>query len=499
MRIYDFLRNSARNYPDRIAVVCREQRLTYRRLDWLSDLVAEGLIAKGVKKGDRVGLFLDNSCEYISAYFGILKAGAVVVGLNSQYVARELEVLLNDCSPKIIITDSKHSAAAGEALKSCCYPAQLWIMDNALTAEDDVIQRAGLLESDPCADDDLAVIIYTSGTTGKPKGVMLSHSNISANADSIIEYLQLTPQDRIMVILPFYYSYGMSLLTTHIKVGAAMVIDNRFLYPNTVLESMVKEEVTGFAGVPSHYNILIKKSALREFILPKLRYVTQAGGAMAPAMIKEFRAILPEVEFYVMYGQTEAAARLSYLDPLYLPEKIGSVGKAIPGVKLDVLDENNLPVDVGEIGEIAARGENIMLGYWKAPEETARVLRDQWLFTGDLARKDEDGFIYIVSRKKEMIKSGANRISPLEIEDVVCQMAEVVECAAVGVPDEILGETIRLYVVLNGIKVAEREIMVHCRNNLAGYKQPKEIRFVDGLPKTSTGKICRLSLSGTNN
>lgn len=498
MRLYDFLRNSARNYPDRIAVVCREERLTYRRLDRLSDLLAEGLVAKGVKKGDRVGLFLDNGCEYIAAYFGILKTGAVVLGLNSQYVARELEVLLNDCFPEIIITDLKHSGAAGEALENSSNPARLWITDKTFTDENAISQETVLLDSDPCVDDDLAVIIYTSGTTGRPKGAMLSHANISANADSIIEYLKLTPEDKIMVILPFYYSYGMSLLTTHIRAGAAMVIDNRFLYPNTVLESMVKEEVTGFAGVPSHYNILIKKSALREFKLPKLRYVTQAGGAMAVAMIKEFREILPEVKFYVMYGQTEAAARLSYLDPRYLPEKIGSIGKAIPGVKLDVLDENSLPVDVGETGEIVARGDNIMLGYWNAPEETASVLREQWLFTGDLARKDEDGFIYIVSRKKEMIKSGANRVSPLEIEDVVCQMAEVVECAAVGVPDEILGETIRLYVVLNGVKVTEREIMVHCRNNLASYKQPKEIRFVDGLPKTSTGKICRLSLSGTN-
>ena len=171
------------------------------------------------------------------------------------------------------------------------------------------------MDSNPCADDDLAVIIYTSGTTGRPKGVMLSHANISANADSIIEYLRLTAEDKIMVILPFYYSYGMSLLTTHIKVGAAMVIDNRFLYPNTVLENMIKEEVTGFAGVPSHYNILIKKSALREFKLPKLRYVTQAGGAMAPVMIKEFIEFFPQVKFHVMYGQTEASARLTYLEP----------------------------------------------------------------------------------------------------------------------------------------------------------------------------------------
>lgn len=497
MRLYDFIRNSARNYPDKIAVVHLGERMTYGSLDRISDLLAARLIAKGVKKGDRVGLFMDNGCEYITSYFGILKAGAVVVGLNSQYVARELEMLLNDCSPGVIIADSKHSRAASEALKGIRYPAQLWIMNKGFGDGNDISRDAAPLDADPCADNDLAVIIYTSGTTGKPKGVMLSHDNISANADSIIEYLKLTPDDKIMVILPFYYSYGMSLLTTHIKAGASLVIDNRFLYPNVVLDNMANEGVTGFAGVPSHYNILIKKSALREFRLPKLRYVTQAGGAMSPEMIMEFRNILPEVKFYVMYGQTEAAARLSYLDPRYLPEKIGSVGKAIPGVELNLLGEDCLPVNTGEMGEIFARGRNIMAGYWNAPDETAGALRGNWLATGDLARKDDDGFIYIISRKKEMIKSGANRISPMEIEEVVCQISGVLECAAVGVNDEILGEAIVLFVVDNGTRVSEREIMLFCKQNLAPYKAPKEVRLVSSLPKTSSGKIKRAELLKT--
>lgn len=497
MRLYDFVRNSAKNYPDKIAVAHHKERLTYAGLDRLSDALAEGLAAKGVQKGDRVGLFLDNGCEYLTAYFGILKTGAVVVALNSQCVARELVLPLNDCAPKIIITDLKHSRTVSEALKNCCHPVGLWVMDKAFIDDNNIPQKTTLLDFAPCANDDLAVIIYTSGTTGKSKGVMLSHANISVNADSIIEYLGLTAKDKIMVILPFYYSYGMSLLTTHIKVGATMVIDNRFLYPNVVLENMIEEEVTGFAGVPSHYSILIKKSALREFKLPKLRYVTQAGGAMAPAMIKEFIEFFPHVKFHVMYGQTEASARLTYLEPDLLTKKMGSIGKAIPGVKIDILNEQGRPVKPGEIGEIMARGENIMLGYWNAPEETAQVLKENWLATGDLAKMDEEGFIYIVSRKKEMIKSGANRISPLEIEEVVCQMSGVLECAAVGVNDEILGEAINLFVVNNGTGISEREIILFCKQNLASYKTPKEVKLVSSLPKTSSGKIKRAELLKT--
>jgi acyl-CoA synthetase (AMP-forming)/AMP-acid ligase II len=356
-------------------------------------------------------------------------------------------------------------------------------------------QDASTLLPVPCAETDLAVIIYTSGTTGKPKGVMLSHHNISANTDSIIDYLHLTADDSVMVILPFYYSYGASLLTTHIKAGATLVIDNRFLYPNVVLDTMEKEGVTGFAGVPSHYAILLRKSALKNYRLPKLRYVTQAGGAMSPVMIEECINILPHVQFYVMYGQTEASARLSYLEPGSLRQKMGSIGKAIPNVELNVLNEQGQKVKSGETGEIVARGENIMMGYWNAPAETALVLREQGLYTGDLAKVDEDGFIYVVSRKKDMIKCGANRISPFEIEDVVCKMQGIMECAAVGVPDEILGEAIKLFVVpAESLAVTDKDIAIFCKQNLASFKMPKQIQFIAQLPKTASGKIKREEL-----
>jgi len=483
MTLHETLKSSTHKYPHKVAVVYQKQRLTYADLDKLSDSLAHFLLEKGIKKGERVALFLENSPDYIISFFGILKAGAVAVPLNTQLVTRELAYLLNDCTPRFVITDSAHQPA----LKGLIDPAFI------LKTEDQKSrgQSPTFLDSHST---DLALILYTSGTTGKPKGVMLTHKNLNTNADSIIEYLYLKPTDSIMVILPFYYSYGNSLLTTHIKIGATLVIDNRFVFPNVALETMEKEEVTGFAGVPSHYAILLRKSALKKYKLPKLRYVTQAGGAMAPSMIEEFLNLVPHPKFFVMYGQTEAAARLTYLKPSYLREKLGSIGKAIPGVEITIRNENGFQVQPGEVGEIVANGANIMSGYWNSPEETAKVLKDDGLWTGDLAKIDEDGFIYLIARKKEMIKSGANRISPLEIEEVVCRMHGVVECAAVGIPDEILGESIKLCVVKNGIKFSENDLLLFCKKNLASFKMPKVVEFVPSLPKTSTGKIKRSEL-----
>jgi long-chain acyl-CoA synthetase len=486
MLIHNYLEYSAKKFPDKAAVKIKGSQFTYTELNTQSNSLAAYLTERGLQKGERVALFLDNSAEYVSSFFGILKAGGVAVPLNTQIIERELCVFLSDCSPKFIITDSAHR----KSLSNLTEDDSLLLIDNMRFREPGTMNHE-------LSDSDLAMIIYTTGTTGKPKGVMLSHQNLDANADSIIEYLRLGPSDSIMVVLPFYYSYGTSLLTTHIKSSTTLVIDNRFIYPNVILDTMEKEGVTGFSGVPSHFAILLRKSALRKYKLSKLRYVTQAGGAMASSMIQEFANILPHVEFYVMYGQTEATARLTYLSPDFLFKKLGSIGKAIPGVEIDILNEQGQEVNPGEIGEIVARGKNIMLGYWNAEEETAGVLRKEGLWTGDLAKKDTEGFISLVSRNKEMIKSGANRISPLEIEEVISRMEGVLECAAVGIPDEILGEAIKLCVVKNDIPLTENGLLLFCKQNLAAFKMPKVVEFVESLPKTSSGKIKRSELIET--
>lgn len=494
MFLIDYLANHARQAPDKPVVIHGNRRLTYAELDSRSSGLAALLRETGVVKGDRVVLFMENSPEYIVAYFGVQKTGAIVVALNSLSVPRELMFLFDDCAPAAVITTKTGRASVDAAFVAAMKkpPVIEITVETGITA-------AGRDAVDPALSmNDCASIIYTSGTTGKPKGVMLTHRNVTANARSIVEYLHLGREDIVMVILPFYYSYGSSLLTTHIMCGGTIVIDNRFLYPNVVLDTMKNEQVTGFAGVPSHYAILLRKSALRNYAFPKLRYVTQAGGAMSPSMIREFTQLFPQTKFYVMYGQTEATARLSYLEPGCLEAKFGSIGTAIPGVELGLVDEAGNPVAPGETGEIIARGENIMAGYWHAPEETAKVLRNGTLYTGDLARQDAEGFFYIVSRKKDMIKSGANRISPHEIEDVVCRIPGVFECAAIGMPDEIMGELIRLFVVrAEDSLVTDKDIIISCKQNLASYKVPREVVFVASLLKTASGKIKREELRKT--
>jgi len=491
MIVHEFLTNSAKVFPQKVAVVHDNIRITYAELHHLSDAFAAILSKEGVQKGDRIILFLSNSIEYLIAYFGVLKTGAAIVALDPKLVAREFLYAYRDCMPRAVITDDKNFQAMQKIMAREKDDVLLLSIDRKNLSLQDTS-----FDCPACNENDLAMIIYTSGTTGKPKGVRLSHLNLSANADSIITYLHLTENDKIMVVLPFFYSYGNSLLTTHIKEGGTLVINNRFLFPNIVLEEMIAEEVTGFAGVPSSFAILMNKSSVRKYRFPKLRYITQAGGAMPPKMIEDFLQILPDVKFYVMYGQTEASARLTYLEPQYLKEKIGSVGKAIPGVELVVANKAGNPVVPGETGEICAKGKNIMLGYWNSPDETALTLRDWWLYTGDLARIDEDGFIYIIDRKKDMIKSGANRISPLEIEHIVMQLPGVLECAAVGIEDELLGEAIHLFVVADGFRLEKNAIFLYCKKNLASYKLPKKIEFVEELPKTASGKIKRQALKG---
>jgi acyl-CoA synthetase (AMP-forming)/AMP-acid ligase II len=347
-----------------------------------------------------------------------------------------------------------------------------------------------------CIDIDLASIVYTSGSTGAPKGVMLSHQNVLSNTCSIVQYLELTDTDRMMVVLPFYYIYGKSLLTTHFYVGGSIVLDNRFALPQVVLHAMKKTEVTGFAGVPSTFLILLNRSAVRKFKFESLRYLTQAGGSMAPAIQKKVAEVFAPAKLFIMYGATEAAPRLSYLEPEMLPLKWGSIGKAIPNVDLFVADENGNELPQGHSGEIVARGSNIMVGYWNDPLETARVVRNGLYYTGDIGRMDKDGYIYVVGRNKDIVKVGGFRVSTKEIEDALLGIDEVHEVAVIRVDDPILGEAIKAFIVpREGADLTRKKVEKALKSMLPLYKKPKYIEFIDSIPMNKSGKYLPTELS----
>ena len=346
---------------------------------------------------------------------------------------------------------------------------------------------------------DLAALVFTSGSTGQPRGVMVSHANIIANTDSIVSYLSLTERDRIMAVLPFHYCYGASLLHTHLRVGGEVVVDNRFMYPETVLQRMIDTRCTGFAGVPSHFQILLRNSSLRKKQFPDLRYVQQAGGNLAPTFIRELKEALPNTQVFIMYGQTEATARLSYLPPESLEAKLGSIGKGIPGVTLRVLNDEGREVRPGEVGEIVAEGANVTLGYWRAPQESEEMFRNGALYTGDLAKVDEDGFIYIVDRAKDFLKCRGEKVSCRQIEEVLLEFDELVEAAVIGIPDDVLGEAVKAFVVprareTNGLK---ERVASFCKNRMPPHHLPKQIFVLPSLPKSSSGKVVKTTLKGT--
>jgi len=488
MLVHEFLHNSAAAYGGKIAVVHGSERMPYSALLTYAGQTAAWLNEQGLAAGDRAAILTDDPAHYIASYFGILQAGGVVVGLNTQTSERSLNSVLSDCRASHVLVSGRCGKYRKFIQSHPCVRAHIDIA--SLLAETSYTASSNPLSSKRTDARDIAQIIYTSGTTGQPKGVMLRHANLVANTRSILEYMQLTSRDSVMAVLPFFYSYGSSVMLSHIAVGGTLVVNQSFVYPNIILQQMVEEQVTGLSGVPSTFAILLHRSAARDFSFPHLRYLTQAGAAMSPILAGQLSEVFPRAKIYIMYGQTEAAPRLSYLDPEYLLKKPGSIGKAIPGVTLELIKEDGTPAAVGEVGEIVAGGENIMAGYWQRPEETKAVLRGGKLWTGDLAYCDEDGFLYIVSRKSDLIKCGSHRIAPKEIEEIILEVDAVHEAAVVGVADDILGENIQAYVVLKpGHTASEKDIAAYCRKNLPAFKVPHGITILEELPKTSSGKI----------
>ena len=453
------------------------------------------LLDRNAAPRECVGLWSENSPFFVAAYLGAIRAGCCAVPFQTESGEKSFASIVVRTGMKRLLISSRFRARVEPWAKRL----GVSLADENAALPDPPEGSLAWPAIDPIHDP--AAIMFTSGSTGEAKGVAVSHRNIECNTRDIIDYLRLAPDDRTMAVLPFYYCYGTSLLHTHLTAGASLVLNNGFMFPEKVLDDMEQRRCTGFAGVPSTYQILLRKTRFAKRKFPALRRLQQAGGKLPNAFIREIRESFPRVEFFTMYGQTEATARLSYLPPERLRDKLGSIGKGLASTRLEVLREDGSPVGPGseEIGEIVASGDNIALGYWNDAEETRRYFRGGKLYTGDMARVDAEGFIYIVERARDFIKAMGNRVSPKEIEEVLCEMPQIVEAAVIGVPDEIWGEAIKAYLTAAGPgRITAEDVRLHCMKQLPNFKVPQYIEFLPRLPKTVNGKIAKEELRKRN-
>jgi amino acid adenylation domain-containing protein len=516
--VNNFLEVSADRFPDKIALICKDKRLTFCEIENRSNCLSNALINIGLLKQERAAIFLDNSVESVISIFAVLKAGGVFLVVNPLVKAKKLEYILNDCQVKIIITDSKHRKEVSAIISGCPYLESVIFIKKDSDMEDtfqkmnkNIFTFSELFKNFSstrtnirCIDIDLASLIYTSGSTGVPKGVILTHLNMVSAANSIIEYLENTPEDIILSVLPLSFDYGLYQVLMSFKFGGTIVLEKSFLYPYEVIDLLIKEKATGFPIVPTIAAILLNLKNLEKYNFSSLRYITNTAQALPPQYIRQLQKVFPIAKIYSMYGLTECK-RVSFLPPEELNRRPTSVGKAMPNTEVYIVDKNGEKINKpGEIGELVIRGANVMKGYWNLPEETARVLKpghipgERVLYSGDLFKIDEEGFLYFVSRKDDIIKTAGERVSPKEIENVLHDLDEINEAAVVGVPDDILGQAIKAFITLKkNSKLAEEDIIKYCSRNMENFMIPKYVEIRESLPKSPHGKVNKKLLANT--
>lgn len=500
MRLEQFLRDSARLRGDKTALIARDMRLTYAELDSMSDRLAARLGDLGVGRGDRVLVFMDNCWEAAVSVFAIAKAGAVFSPINPSTKADKLDFIIGNCRARAVLTQARLLPVVTEANDG----GELIVVSTAAGGKapegavsfEECLQGSAAMPLHGGIDVDLAMLIYTSGSTGRPKGVMMTHRNIEAAAGSITTYLENTPDDIILNVLPLAFDYGLYQLIMSIKMGATLVLEKSFSFPQAIFDVIRAENVTGFPLVPTMAALILQMRNIKPGFLPSLRYVTNTAAALPPAHIARLRELFPGARLYSMYGLTECK-RCTYLPPAELDRRPGSVGIAIPNTEAFVVDDLGQPVPPDTPGELVIRGPHVMQGYWENSEATNRMLRpgfnpwEKLLYTGDLFRRDAEGFLYFVGRKDDIIKTRGEKVAPKEVEAVLHACPGVAEAVVIGIPDPILGHAIGALIVLSDPNLTQREILRHCQANLEDFMVPKIIEFRSELPRTDTGKVSR--------
>jgi acyl-CoA ligase (AMP-forming) (exosortase A-associated) len=508
--IHHMLLTSAQRYPDKEGLVDATQRLNYTEAARESGAIASALHKVGVKRGDRVGIWLESSVLQAISILGASQSGGVFVPINSVLFPDQAAHIMRDCGTVgLITTKDKIAASAGvlETLSSlrflisvdgrpdCDLKIPVYLLQEILSAKD------GCTSPDLRIDKDLAAILYTSGSTGKPKGVMLSHGQVIAGSSIVSDYLDITSSERIIGVLPLSFDAGLNQLMTAVQQGGTFV-PMSFTFAREIVKTVQREQITGMAGVPTLWSLMAQpNSTLEKVALPHLRYITNTGGRMPQTVLATLRRILPSTKIFLMYGLTEAF-RSTYLRPEELDRRPDSMGKAIPNTEILVVNEQGEPCKPGEIGELVHRGPTVSLGYWGSPDLTAKVLRphpfaskelgdgEKVCYSGDLVKMDEEGFLYFVGRRDNMLKSSGFRISPTEVEEMLFQSGKLREAAVIGIPDETLGHRIKAFVTpLYGERLDSDALLSFCAERMPRYMVPKLVEVMASLPKTPSGKV----------
>ncbi|WP_285766733.1 long-chain fatty acid--CoA ligase [Peribacillus sp. SI8-4] len=505
--MHKILQNACQSYPDNTAITFYNQKITYQELFLASQAFASSLQKKGVKKGDRAAIMLPNCPQYVIAYYGCLTAGAIITQINPMLVERELQHILQDSGAETIVvldglypkvkTVQRHTSLKNIIAVSLQPSQAAFSPDTSF----DAFMETGDGSIEPVLIDpehDIAVLQYTGGTTGRSKGAMLTHRNILANVVQCYEFFKhelKVGSQRTLSIIPLFHVFGMtSAMNLSIYIAGDSIMLPRFEI-DEVLETIKREQPTTFPGVPTMYVALTNHPKAEEYGMGSISLCNSGSAPMPVELLREFErksgAMILEG-----YGLTEASPT-THCNPAFAQRKPGSVGIGVPSTEYKVMDlgDGTKEVAPGEMGELVVKGPQVMKGYWNMPEETAVTLRDGWLYTGDIAKVDEEGYLYIVDRKKDLIIASGYNIYPRDVEEVLYEHPAVREAVVIGVPDAYRGESVKAVLVLKDGKMAsDREIIDYCRANLAAYKVPHYVEFREELPKTNVGKILRRAL-----
>jgi acyl-CoA synthetase (AMP-forming)/AMP-acid ligase II len=506
---------SARDNPAKIAVIVKEHEYSYGQLINHAENFARYLIKSGIKKGDRIAIYMDNSWQSIVSIYGITLSGGVFLVINPQTKADKLKYILNDCEAKILISTSALKNELSRSLEGTKYLQEVIITGEInlikefshckLTSFEDSIQSDFQDVIFPnIIPNDLAALIYTSGSTGFPKGVMMTHQAMVFTSWSLIEYLRLSENDRIMLILPLAFDYGLYQLLLSITIGGTLIVEQSFIFTASIYKNIRKYKPTVFPGVPTIYAMMITANKENGLSFDCIEKVTNTAALLPAEFIPDLKKIFPNALIFKMYGLTECK-RVCYLEPELIDEKPGSVGKAIPGTEVSLLSADGKPVAAGEPGILHVRGPHVMLGYLNKKELSEEMLKEgklpgeKILCSNDWFKMDEDGFLYFQGRNDDIIKTRGEKVSPVEIENIIYKMTGIKEVAVLGIPDMIMGESILVYITLHEkAEITEKEIQRECMMHLEPFMIPQKVIFLSEMPKSTNGKIDKKELKKMN-